>query len=211
MPSIFGLRKIGNPYDSIKFFLDEDFADTTVTFNEVGDWLTLNIDTSQEIDLSESFSKSEKDYNLYSTPRQIKVVSENGQIKLIKCNKDTSFDFKAMPVTISNLTESPKSIFIKEYAIEITQEAKDRNGRWKPIELTRNFMCAMGFHWMPLKPNEQILTLVYKYRGNYKTILRLKLKSGDKIIYSKPFSGSINYSQFDIDKIHYIDWLPYEK
>ena len=72
-------------------------------------------------------------------------------------------------------------------------------------------MCGMGFYWKNIKSNEQIVTSVFKYKGNYTTTLRLKLKNGKRIIYSNSFRGSINYNQFDTNKIHYIDWLPYQK
>lgn len=215
IPRVCGLKRIDEPYDSLKYIepplLYPEEEDTTKSIEENNKWLTLLVDTSQEIDISERFTESTKDYNWHSTPRKFKTISGSGKVKTILCNKDTELVFKGYPVSIGNYSNYGKSIFIKEFGIEIVQEAKDKAGNWKPIEISMVFMCGMGFYTKVLKPGEEIITSVFKYKGNYKTLLRLKLISRNHIIYSKPFRGSINYAQFDLQKIHYIDWIPYEK
>lgn len=214
IPVILGFKKSGEPFDSIKYIPHPDNfheSEDTNRIIEDGKSLTISIDTSQEIDRRESFLKSSKDYNWYNTPRKFKTVSTSGEIKTFVCDRDSEFLFKAYPVAVSNFTNFNKSVYIKEFGVEIIQEAMDKYGDWKPVEISMVFMCGMGFYWKDLEPGEQIITTVWKYKGDYKTMLRLKLVSGNKIVYSKPFRGSINYTQFDLKKIHYIDWLPYEK
>ncbi len=50
-----------------------------------------------------------------------------------------------------------------------------------------------------LPPNEIVITLAPIFKGNYKTQIRLKYGKN----YSKPFDGSIRYSQFEHKKWNY--------
>ncbi|WP_272022236.1 hypothetical protein [Olleya namhaensis] len=78
-------------------------------------------------------------------------------------------------------------------------EAKDKNGDWKPIEYNYvpGYICGSGFENYLLKPNHSIVSTVKRYAGDYKTKIRVKLMSSDRVYYSNTFDGQINYSQFD--------------
>ena len=67
----------------------------------------------------------------------------------------------------------------------------DRNGNWKEIEKYRTEAYGMAWGWKKLYPNEMLVTSVLKYKGNFKTIARLKLDNG-QVIYSQPYSTSVN-------------------
>lgn len=82
-------------------------------------------------------------------------------------------------------------------------EAKTKTGLWQPIEYWKQFgfLCGTGHLDYKLKSNHFIVAGVRKYIGNYKTLLRLKLRSFDKVYYSNTFDGTINESQFNTDSI----------
>lgn len=79
------------------------------------------------------------------------------------------------------------------------QEAKDKNGDWKPIECYYNFGgCGNPeSYFYKLIPNNYMGYPVIKYNGDFKTKIRIKLFNAGTIYYSNEFFGYINYSQFD--------------
>ncbi len=79
-------------------------------------------------------------------------------------------------------------------------EAKDQNGRWKPIEYSFPIMCGVGVSNLLVFPGEIAATVVKIYSGPYKTRMRLRMKY-DHLelpypIYSNEFNGSMEPSQF---------------
>lgn len=77
------------------------------------------------------------------------------------------------------------------------QEAKDKTGKWRPIEYWQRG-CQPYFGTIVLKPDFLISTKIYIYKGSFDTELRLKIKNGERISFSKPFKGSININQFNL-------------
>jgi hypothetical protein len=103
---------------------------------------------------------------------------------------------KALPIYIVNRTK--KSIFISEQETELMliQEAKDKKGKWKPIEYYRFSYCGNSYGDYVLRPNYYLMAKVFKYKGEFETLLRIKMVSDTTVIYSHPFRGSVNLSQF---------------
>lgn len=77
--------------------------------------------------------------------------------------------------------------------IPLILEAKNKNGKWEPIQEKFVYMCGNGVGTIILPPNEIALTLVPIFKGNYKTQLRLSMGSNK----SNVFWGKINYRQFE--------------
>lgn len=97
----------------------------------------------------------------------------------------------AYPVVLTNIDTD--TIFIGYGShVPLIMEAIDTSGNWKPIQKRFIYMCGNGIGSFILPPNECVLTLAPIFQGNYKTKLRLTL--GDN--HSKPFTGFINYRQF---------------
>lgn len=99
--------------------------------------------------------------------------------------------YKAYPVLLTNSATDTIQIGYGDF-MYITMEARDRSGKWRPIERRFTPGCGHGIKNIILPPGEVVLTSAIIYQGNYKTRLRLKLGKN----YSKEFSGSINYGQF---------------
>lgn len=109
-----------------------------------------------------------------------------------KGKKVTSF-----PLYILNNNDSIVLLECHDGEVIMIQEAIDTNGKWRPIE---NFIysgCGNSFHDVAIKKNNYALTYVYKYDGDFKTKLRVKLKSHGSTFYSNEFKGKINLSQFN--------------
>lgn len=210
IPSIYGFLMLGDNYDSLynyEYSIFDFFESDDIIRNKRDKYegLEIIVDTTQEIDLHEYFSKKESYKGLFSSPKYISYInSENNKVKF-QCTKDTIIKFKGNAVYILNKTQNKKSIFLKSSFVEILQEALDKNGKWQPIEKVTTFMCGNGFGWREMRPNEFLVTATFKYKGDYKTLIRLKFVNGKVTYYSKPFNGSINYSQLNQKGIRYID------
>lgn len=111
-------------------------------------------------------------------------------------NLDSVF-IKAYPVYLVNNSDSSTLISNIDNRLTMIQEAKDKTGKWRPIEYWQ-CGCQYSTETIILKPNFLISTKIYIYKGSFKTELRLKIKNGTRILYSKPFIGTININQFNL-------------
>jgi hypothetical protein len=111
-------------------------------------------------------------------------------------SKLTSDKVKCYPLYIFN--NSNNDVFINS---EFIQEAKDIDGKWKPIEFTFEYeMCGTGKgHQSILNPEKYAVFAIIKYKGDFKTKIRIKLKNNKHIYYSNEIEGNINRSQFNQD------------
>lgn len=80
--------------------------------------------------------------------------------------------------------------------IPIILEAKNKQGKWNPIQDRYIVGCGTGVGHIFLPPNQIVITLAPIFNGDYKTQLRLKCGNN----YSNTFTGSIKYSQFEYKK-----------
>lgn len=79
------------------------------------------------------------------------------------------------------------------------QEAKDKDGKWKPIEFSYHFeMCGTGSDIKKLLESKKYAGFsIIKYSGNFKTKIRVKTQINNHYYYSNEIEGCINHSQFD--------------
>jgi hypothetical protein len=98
--------------------------------------------------------------------------------------------YDAMPVILQNNSDSTAIVGFGR-RIPIVLEALDVDNLWKPVEKPYIYKCGTGLSDILLKPKDIICVLVPKYKGTFKTQLRLKL--GNNV--SKTFLGEINKSQ----------------
>lgn len=120
----------------------------------------------------------------------------------------------AYPVLIYNNSNS--KAYIYKYSSEdlmMIQEALDADGIWKPIEY-RFFSlgsCLIGsphYPYFVLSPKHYMATSIIKYKGDFKTKIRVKVILDKKICYSNAVDGSVNRSQFNQDfiKLYMQEW-----
>lgn len=99
------------------------------------------------------------------------------------------------PAFIINRTPSYKVLIGKDSHLFAIQEAKDSNGIWRPIELEGQGFCGCCYWAEKIYHNEYVVMLLPKYKGNFKTKLRIRLRNNATIYASKPFDGMIDYKQ----------------
>ncbi len=80
------------------------------------------------------------------------------------------------------------------------REAKDARGRWRPIEYLSFGFDQYDFDDMIIYPGEALPFHYKAYSGNFKTKIRFKILGRDGFYYSKPFTGYIDYGQFEEKK-----------
>lgn len=133
-----------------------------------------------------------RDY-LFWDSSQIEVLIDTNTLI-----KDLNYDYspnaicaKAYPVLLKNQELDTIYIGYGKY-IPLILEAKNKKQAWQAIETRHIYYCGVGVGRIILPPNEIVLTSCPIYKGDFETLLRLKIGNN----YSKPFRGNINYSQF---------------
>lgn len=161
---------------------------------------SIFVDTTREISMekpSDYFPFIPPDIEYKSFKEDSSALRYAIEFELWKTNKTY---VKALPVYMVNQTK--KSLFISEQDAQLIliQEAKNKHGKWQPIEYFRFSSCGNSYGDYILRPNYYLMTKVYKYKGEFETLLRIKMISDTNTVYSKPFKGSVNLSQFKIVK-----------
>lgn len=159
--------------------------------------VVILVDTQQNVDVDEYIFWIEKDKKYY--PEAKVGYFEDGKHKFFDAKKTGQVAFSGFPVYIINLTDTSVRVRHRKYSVPLIQEALDTDGKWKPIEtlykLPDGVVVTNYYGLTVLKPGEMIVSGIYNYRGEYKTILRVKIIINGKSYYSIPFQGSINHSQ----------------
>ncbi len=106
-----------------------------------------------------------------------------------------NYDVEAIPIFIYNPNQLPIEIELQNGGLIMIQEAKDQNGKWKPIEYYTFSWCGNSFSSFLIASQKFALAKIHRYRGSMKTELRLKLRTGEKTYYSDPFPGEIDPGQ----------------
>lgn len=157
----------------------------------------IYVDTNQILNIpliDSNYKESKKPVS-----KNFDYVEYSNKIKesYTKYYKPSEKRVQAYPIIIYNVSDSISYLDVKEGWPFMLQEAKNKKGEWKPIEFYDDFaFCGNSFWSKEFLPKHYAVSKIYKYQGNFKTKLRLKLKTGNKIIYSNEFSGSINLEQF---------------
>ncbi|TXK79649.1 hypothetical protein [Mesonia sp. K4-1] len=86
----------------------------------------------------------------------------------------------------------------QDSSLFLIQEAKNENGKWKPIEYWQRATCVNSYNTIKIKPNGVIETKSIAYKGSFKTKIRFKLYDSDQVYYSNSLDGNINPNQFEI-------------
>lgn len=141
----------------------------------------------------------------YSTPYlvlNLDFVDSNGNV--IKNPYQPPFDTLAMfPCFIYNCTTEKQFLLGSDGMLIAVQEALGEDNKWHPIEKFEYSGCGNSFHFVPIPSQSYLMVPIYKYSGNFKTKLRLKVVSKDSIYYSNTFEGKINKSQLETRKLNF--------
>lgn len=100
------------------------------------------------------------------------------------------------PVFIQNESSKTKILIGKDDRIFAIQEAKDEKGIWRPIESRGTDFCGVGYWGLKIQAREFGVFLLSKYKGDFVTDIRARVKVGKNIYTSNSFIGNINRKQF---------------
>lgn len=98
------------------------------------------------------------------------------------------------PVYLVNQSPNTKVLQGRDGYILAIQEAQDSNGIWYPIESSSLWTCI---GWRVQFDSQQFVVLLMpKYKGSFKTKLRVRLENHEQIYVSQAFEGLIDPRQF---------------
>jgi hypothetical protein len=122
-------------------------------------------------------------------------------------------------VFVTNRTAAPVSLPSCDSLLYLVEEAKDSNGKWKPIESTPVSWCGNSYYNVTLPSGSAWSLMGRTYSGSFKTRMRFRLitdhrsrqpsvtplspsvhSSGPVYVYSNEFDGSIDPEQFKLPK-----------
>lgn len=199
---MWGLISLGQSYDSLILWPSTStYSPNKSELKKLRDSMLpaflIIVDTSQTLDCYEYFFWVDKDKKYYPD-KEIGYI-ENGVKQTFSAKTTSQTLFKGYPVYLVNLSDSVIRIRHRKYQIPLIQEALDSNGLWKPIETLFSLppgVTVTNYSGIsPLKPGELITSSIFNYKGDFQTMLRVKIIVDKTTYYSKPFLGSINYSQ----------------
>ncbi len=123
-----------------------------------------------------------------------------GEAHYSKLRKLWEKQVEAYPVLIYNNENSDSYLYKGLHGLQLIQEAKDADGKWKPIEyLTHLSGCFISHRYYKLQPKKYFSTAIMKYHGDFKTKIRVKVLFNKHYYYSNEIDGFINRSQFNDD------------
>lgn len=112
-------------------------------------------------------------------------------------SKESKF-YEGYVVNIKNKSLFKRSSVCFGSGYGIIQEAKDSTGVWRPIQYNIGFFGRPFMLKIDLYPQNTLVLTIPKYGGDYKTKLRVKLKTPCFTLYSNEFRGSVSKGQFNV-------------
>lgn len=109
------------------------------------------------------------------------------------------------PLFIINSSKQDKLFIQQEDELDVVQEAQHPNQIHEYYAIT--FLPIFGTRdiGILIRPNEYLLYFIPKFQGGITTELRLRYKTGNSTIVTKPFKGQINLNQFNTDQNAYLN------
>lgn len=126
---------------------------------------------------------------------ELEVVADYSRT-LVDTKRDDSIAHQTFPVYIANVTPRTKYVYGESSRLYAIQEARDRSGKWHPIEQVGNAWCGGNEFALELQPRYMVVFLANKYKGAFATELRVRVQIGKCRYVSQPYAGQIEERQF---------------
>jgi hypothetical protein len=135
-----------------------------------------------------------------NVPKKIaaKTSGREGKVSLVALPAErVAFkrEYRGFRLLLVNRTKSEAAFGAADSQLSIVQEAKDAQGKWRPIEVLPSRLCGNSYHRVFLPAGHYWEFASPVHSGSMKTKLRFVLL-GEKPIYSNEFAGSIDPGQF---------------
>jgi len=96
-----------------------------------------------------------------------------------------------------NTTDSTFKAELQDGSLIMIQEALNEKNEWQPIEYWVNSGCGNSYESLKIQPGQYVIIRIIQYAGSFKTKIRLKMRKAHSILYSEPFEGTVDKSQFE--------------
>ncbi|MBL7828987.1 MAG: WG repeat-containing protein [Saprospiraceae bacterium] len=120
----------------------------------------------------------------------------------IKLQKDITQPFfkthSGFGFVLANTTSDTLVLEAQDSRLNMTLQAKDKNGAWKNIMYLPSSWCGNSYHQVFLAPGKYWNFTAPEMTGSFATKLRIALELDDKknMLYSDEFDGGVNPAQF---------------
>ncbi|MEQ9217742.1 MAG: hypothetical protein RLO17_06865 [Cyclobacteriaceae bacterium] len=168
---------------------------------------TLGNHFKVRVDFTQLVSKPDYSEYMFADPHggeTFREMYESEITFLSKYYKPPKKIVDAYPVLIENISDTVRNVETLEGWIFILQEAKDKEGNWRPIEyIDYRAVCGNSHGNEKILPDEYLISKIYRYNGNFQTKLRVRFSTHKEVYFSNEYDGWINYSQFEIPEYLY--------
>ena len=106
-------------------------------------------------------------------------------------------EYNGFSVFLGNSTGCDIVLSSVDGHLPIVRQAKDENGRWRPIEYLVTSRCGNSYVGRLLPAGHYWTFVAPEYTGSFRTTMRFALNPEGHPIYSNEFEGAINPGQFD--------------
>ncbi len=133
-------------------------------------------------------------------PKKIdeKAGGRKGKVSLVALPSETvpfKQQYRGFRLLLVNRTKAEAAFRAADSQLSIVQEAKDAQGKWRPIEVLPSRLCGNSYHRVFLPAGQYWEFASPVHSGSMKTKLRFVLLEKTPI-YSNEFAGSIDPGQF---------------
>ena len=129
--------------------------------------------------------------------KNFEKINKSENIKVLIEQKDEN----KFSIFIKNSSNENLVLVPQDNSLYLIQEAIDKKGNWKPIEFWGFSTCGNSYDRKINFNSNQIIELDSpKYKGDFSTKIRFKLRLNNKIYYSNPLYSKINISKFQKSK-----------
>lgn len=144
------------------------------------------------------YNKNQSDFEFIATEELKKEFNlkedSKSRIQIIaKITNDT-----IISIFLKNNTKDSVSLSKQDWHLYLIQEAKNENGKWKPIEYWNYSWCGNSYLSEKIESQKILKTETEKYNGTFETEIRFKFLIDNVIFYSNTLKTKIDLTQFVI-------------
>ena len=129
--------------------------------------------------------------------KNFEKINKSENIKVLIEQKDEN----KFSIFIKNSSNENLVLVPQDNSLYLIQEAIDKKGNWKPIDFWGFSTCGNSYDRKINFNSNQIIELDSpKYKGDFSTKIRFKLRLNNQVYYSNSLPSTINISKFQKSK-----------
>jgi hypothetical protein len=140
-------------------------------------------------------------------PRRLRYELPRGHVLLIARPEQRvawADRYEGLEVVLANTTRGTVWFEASDSRLSIVREARDAEGRWRPVEYLPSSFCGNSYHRVALPPDHYWSFAAPRYSGTVATVMRFVLLDAGRgePLYSNEFDGWVNPEQFLVKQGH---------